>query len=70
MLRLAVDHGVEAVAAAVESRLGQGERWRALDLAQRLSPPAAVRESPDELVPELGSYDALMRLETEAAHAG
>jgi hypothetical protein len=70
VLRLAVDHGVEAVAAAVESRLGQGERWRALDLAQRLSPPAAVRESPDELVPELGSYDALMRLETEAAHAG
>jgi hypothetical protein len=70
VLRLAVDHGVEAVAAAVASRLGQGERWRALDLARRLSPPVAIPESPAELVPELGSYDALMSLETEAPHAG
>jgi hypothetical protein len=70
VLKLAAEQGVEAVAAALAGRAGRGERWRALDVARHLAPPAAHPVSPAELVPELGSYDALMESGKEAPHAG
>ena len=70
VLKLAAEQGVEAVAAALAGRAGRGERWRALDVARHLAPPAGHPVSPAELVPELGSYDALMESGKEAPHAG
>jgi len=69
VLRLAVEYGVEAVAATLAGRVGQSERWRALDVAQRLAPLSASATSPAALVPDLSGYDALLEVTKEVCDA-
>lgn len=68
VLKLAADHGVEKVEAALQGQLALAGKWRATRLREVLVPAARkVIEEPG-LTPSLAFYDTL--LEGEVAHAG
>jgi hypothetical protein len=68
VLKLAAEHGVEKVEAALSPPLAQAGKWRAAELRTALVPAERkVIELPG-LTPSLAVYDAL--LEGEVAHAG
>ena len=63
VLRVATEHGVDAVADRLTHWLGQNHKWTALMLARELSPTQGEWLKTPDLVPDLQSYDALLGLE-------
>lgn len=68
VLKLAAEHGVEKVQAALETLLARAGKWRGAELGAVLVPAERKVVELPELLPSLAAYDAL--LEGEVAHAG
>ena len=68
VLRVAAEHGVEAVGERLPHWLRQDQKWTAVKLARELSPTRGEWLNTPELVPDLQSYDAL--LGREVRHVG
>lgn len=72
LLKLAVEHTVEAVEGALTPRLAGGEKWRAAEVRSALAPASTTVPRLAELSPELLSYDGLLGFQTgeEVTHVG
>ena len=68
VLRVAAEHGVEAVAEWLTRWVGHERKWTAVMVARELSPTQGEWLKTPELVPDLKSYDALLGL--EVTHVG
>jgi hypothetical protein len=68
VLRVAAEHGVEAVAERLGHWLGQDQKWTAVTIARELTPTVVEWLSAPALVADLQSYDAL--LGSEVSHVG
>jgi hypothetical protein len=68
VLRVAAEHGVDAVAARLSSCLAGKQKWTALMLARELTPNRGRWLETPSLVPDLQCYDAL--LGSEVPHVG
>lgn len=70
LLKLAVEHTVEAVEGALTPRLAGREKWRAAEVRLALAPASTTVPRLAELSPELLSYDGLLGLQSgeEVAH--
>lgn len=60
LLKMAVEHTVEAVEGALRPRLAGPEKWWAADVRATLSPASTTVPALAELAPELLSYDGLL----------
>jgi len=69
VLRVAAEHGVEAVGQKLTRWAGTKGKWTAIMLARELSPTQGQWLNTAELVPDLQSYDALLG-GSEVAHVG
>ena len=60
VLRVAAEHGVDAVADRLTHWLGPNQKWTALMLARELSPTQGEWLKTPDLVPDFQIYDALL----------